>query len=75
MAKFSVVVIREKREKDYYDFWKHNVNINASGKKLGADLVGFTEIIEAKNRHEAESLIQQKYPRLTIDVEATQRHP
>ena len=74
-ALYTVKIIRKNREKDYYDFWERGVEINASGEKLHSDLVGFTEDIEARNKKEAESLVSQKYPGLTIDVAATMRHP
>jgi hypothetical protein len=72
-ATYSVVVIRKNREKDYFDFWTRGVKINASGEELHSDLVGFTETVEAKNKQEAASLIQRKYPGFTIDVGATHR--
>lgn len=71
---YSVVVIRIGRENDYFDFWTRGIKINASGEALHSDLVGFTEIVEAKNIQNAESLVQKMYPELKIDNEATQRH-
>lgn len=75
MAKstYDVVVIREGRDQDYRDFWIHGKKINADGEELHSALVGFTELVEAKNKREAESLVNAKYPGLTIDSEATNR--
>lgn len=76
MAKstYSVVVIRKGHENDYFDLWKRGIKINASGEELHSGLVGFTETVEAKNKQDAVSLTQKKYPELTVDIEATQRH-
>jgi hypothetical protein len=72
-ATYSVVVIREGRDKDYFNFWRHGLKTSASGEELHSDLVGFTEAVEAKNKQEAESLVKKMYPGLSIDAEATQR--
>lgn len=73
-ATFSVVVINSGRERDYYDFWLHGIKRNDAGEELHPDLLGFTELIEAKNIAEAASLVRAKHPRLQIDAKATQRH-
>lgn len=69
MAKYtySVTVIREGREKDYRDFWDKNIQTNSKGEGLHSDLVGFTEIVEAKNLNEAISIVKRKHPRLVVD--------
>lgn len=72
-ATYSVVVIREGRNKDYYDFWRDGLKSNNSGEELHSDLVGFTQTVEAINKQEAVSLVKEMYPRLSIDAEATQR--
>jgi len=68
MAKstYSVTVIREGREKDYRDFWDHGIKINSKGEELHSDLVGFTEIVEAKNLNEAISIVREMHKGLTI---------
>lgn len=63
---YSVSVIREGREIDYYDFWDHDVKKNSKGEELHPDLVGFTEIIEAKNLNEAISIVQKMHTGLNI---------
>ncbi len=75
MAKstYSIVVIREGRERDYRDFWIKNKEENSSGEELTSDLVGFTESVEARNKKEAESIVKAKYPNLSLDTEATHR--
>ena len=71
-ATFIVVVIREGREQDYYDFWVRGAKKNEAGEELNSDLVGFTESIEAKNINEAVALVRERHPKLRVDVEATQ---
>jgi hypothetical protein len=66
-------VIRKGRDKDYYDFWKRGVQKNGQGELLKSDLIGFTEIVDAKNKQEALQLIQRKHPTLTIDRENIER--
>jgi len=75
MAKstYSVVVIREGREQDYRDFWIRNKKVNSSGEELHSALVGFEETVDAKNKKDAESIVQAKHPNLSIDAEATHR--
>ena len=72
-ATFNIVVICKGREADYYDFWKRHVNVNSAGEKLHSALLSFTEMIEAKNKNEAHSLIRRKYPEHQIDEQATVR--
>jgi hypothetical protein len=72
-AMYSVVVIRKGRENDFVDFWEKSKYINASGEKLDSEIVGFTEMVKAKNKQEAESLIKEKHPDLIIYHEATKR--
>lgn len=70
---FEVIVIKEGRDQDYWDFWKHGKKVNVKGETLDSALLGFSEIVKAKNKQEAESLVKQKYPNLTIDPESTNR--
>lgn len=63
---YSVTVICEGREKDYYDFWDREIKVNSDGEKLHPGLVGFTEVVEAKNRNEAIAIVQEKHPALSI---------
>ncbi|HEY9031462.1 MAG TPA: hypothetical protein VIM93_08905 [Kangiella sp.] len=72
-ATFTVTVIREGREKDYYDFWVHDLKENKIGEMLNSEVVGFTEIVEAKNKQEAISKVRELHPRLRIDEDATYR--
>ena len=68
MAKstYSIIVIREGRDKDYRNFWNNDAKTNSNGELLHSDMLGFTEIVEAKNLNEAISIVQKKYPNLTI---------
>jgi hypothetical protein len=68
LAKFtySVVLIREGRDRDYRDFWERGILKNSQGEDLSSDLVGFVEVVEAKNLNEAISIVQNKHPKLTI---------
>ena len=63
---YIISIIRKGRERDYRDFWDNGVKENQSGESLHSDLVGFTEIIDAKNLNEAISIAQQKHPGLYI---------
>ena len=68
MSKFtySVTVIYEGREKDYRDFWDRGIKVNPDGEELHSGLVGFTEMVEAKNLNEAIAIVREKYPALII---------
>lgn len=72
-ATYSVVVIRKGRNKDYFDFWTRGLKTNASGEELHSDFVGFVEVVEAKNKQEAVSMVKKMHPGLSIDAEATER--
>jgi hypothetical protein len=72
-ATYLVVVIRKGREKDYFDFLSRDLKINANGEELHSDLVGFTEMVEARNKQEAVSIVEKKHPGLSIDTAASQR--
>ena len=63
---YSITIIRKGRERDYRYFWDNGVKENQSGEILHSNLVGFTEIIDAKNLNEAISIAQQKHPGLSI---------
>ena len=63
---YNVTVIREGREKDYRDFWDRRKKVNSDGEELHPALVGFTEVVEAKNLNEAIAIVQKKHPVLTI---------
>ncbi|EHH2456243.1 hypothetical protein BBM21_20555 [Vibrio parahaemolyticus] len=71
MAKsiYSISVINEGRESDYRDFWNNELKTNSNGEELHSDLVGFTEIVEARNLSEAISIVKQKYPDNSIAKE------
>jgi len=75
MSKFTytVVAIRKGREKDYREFWINNKKVNTNGEELHSNLVGFTELVKAKNEREAGLLIKEKYPDLSIDYESIER--
>ncbi len=73
-ATYSVVVIRKGREKDYFDFWNRYNKVNANDEELHPALVSFTEMVEARNKREAVSMVKKKYSGLSIDMDATQRH-
>ena len=63
---YKVIVICEGREKDYRDFWGRGIKVNSNGEELHSGLVGFTEMVEAKNLDEAISIVQKKHPALII---------
>jgi hypothetical protein len=68
MAKgtYSISLIREGRDKDYWDFWESQIEKNSAGEQLNSNLVGFTEIIEAKNLDEAIKIAKTRHPGLTV---------
>ncbi|MDP1772747.1 MAG: hypothetical protein Q8L15_10720 [Methylobacter sp.] len=70
---YIVVVIQEGRERDYSDFEKRGININAFGEQLHSGLLSFNVEVEAKNKQEAVSLVRKMHPGLSIDTDATQR--
>ena len=63
---YIVSVMRESREKDCRDFWDRGIGSNADGEELHSELVGFTEVVEAKNLNEAISIVQKKHPALIV---------
>lgn len=63
---YSVIVIHKGREEDYRDFWDRGKKVNSDGEELHPALVGFTEVVEAKNLNEAIAIVQKKHPALTI---------
>ena len=66
---YSISVINEGRESDYRDFWNNGLKTNSDGEELHSDLVGFTEIVEARNLSEAISSVKKKYPDNSIAEE------
>jgi hypothetical protein len=63
---YSVTVIHEGREKDYRDFWDRGIKVNSDGEEIHSGLVGFTEVVEAKNLNEAIAIVQKRHPARTI---------
>lgn len=63
---YSVTVINEGREKDYRDFWDRGIEVNSHGEQLHSGLVGFVELVEARNLNEAIAMVQKKHPARTI---------
>lgn len=59
---YEIILINEGRDKDYNDFWNNGVEVNDAGEVLHPALVGFTEIIDAKNLNEAISIAEKKFP-------------
>ncbi|AUU93180.1 hypothetical protein PO654_26425 [Phytobacter diazotrophicus] len=68
MAKnrYSISLIRNERESDYFDFWEKGLKVNKLGESLHSDLVGFEVIVEASNLQEAISIVKEKHPCSTI---------
>ena len=63
---YSVTVIYEGREKDFRDFWDRRIKVNSDGEELHPGLVGFTEVVKAKNLNEAIAIVQKKHPALIV---------
>ena len=63
---YKVTVIRAGRERDYRDFWDRGIKVNSDGEELHSALVGFTEVVEAKNLDEAIAIVRKKHPALTV---------
>lgn len=68
MAKgmYSISLIREGRDKEYYDFWEPGITKNSFGEELHSDIVCFIINIEAKNLNEAISIAKNMHPELTV---------
>lgn len=75
MAKstFIIKVINKGREKDYFDFWKRELQKNAAGETLDSELVGFAVSQDARDVEEAVLLVRRKHPGLQIDTQAIQK--
>jgi hypothetical protein len=59
-------VIREGREADYRNFWGLGVKVNSHRELLTAELVGFTEMVDANTLNEAIAIVRRKYPGLIV---------
>lgn len=68
---YLVKVIHKGREKDYFDFWKRNLQKNAAGEDLDATLVGFEVSQDARTPDEAIASVRKKHPGCQIDTQAT----
>ena len=73
MAKetYLVKVIREGREKDYFDFWRKGAQKNAAGEVLEPALVGFEVEQDGRDLQEAVAQVRRKHPGLQIDTQGT----
>ncbi len=72
-ADYNVVAILPGRRGDYCDFWTKDVKVNALGEALHSGMLAITVVQSAKNKSEAERLVQAKYPGHSIDTQATDR--
>lgn len=63
---YSVTVIHDGRENDYRNFWDRGIKFTSDGEELHSDLVGFAELVEAKNINEAIAIMHKKHPTRTI---------
>jgi hypothetical protein len=66
MDTYTIYVIREGREDDYRNFWGMGVKVNSHREILTAELVGFTESVEANTLNEAIAMVKKKYPTLIV---------
>ena len=75
MAKstYEIILIQKGREKDYRDFWNNDINVNSNGEVLHSDLVGFSNMVEAKSLSEAILLTQKQNPSLSIAREHSRK--
>lgn len=71
-ALYTVVVIQVGRERDYALFNK-GILVNPSGESLDSNMLSFPEEVSARNTAEAEAQVKKKYPKNSIDREATLR--
>jgi len=55
-ATYSIIVVHENREEDYRNFWERGITVNSDGEDLHSELMGFEEIVEAKNLNEARTI-------------------
>ncbi|HHQ4938395.1 hypothetical protein [Aeromonas veronii] len=73
MGTYDVTVINKGRENDYYDFWNKGLKTNDSGEELHPELVGFSEIVDAKNLEDAISKVQKKHPENIISRDSSSK--
>ena len=67
MPTYRVIVIIEGRETDYYDYHIRNIKTNLQGEKLNTAMLGFAEILDAKNKADAAEAVRKKFPKNSID--------
>ena len=72
-AYYHVVAILPGRRGDYFDFWTKDVKVNAQGEELHPGMLAITTGVDARNKAEAELLVQRKFPDHSIDTAATKR--
>lgn len=70
---YHVVAILPGRRSDYSDFWTKGVKVSASGEQLHSAMLAITVVKSARNKSEAERLVQENYPEHAIDTQATQK--
>ena len=63
---YTIYVIHKGREDDCRDFWGLGVKVNSHREILTAELVGFTENVEANTLNEAIAIVRKKYPGLIV---------
>lgn len=71
-ALYTVIVIQVGRERDYTLFNK-GILVNAAGESLDSNMLSFPEEVAASNNAEAVAQVQKKYPKNSIDRQATLR--
>lgn len=72
-AYYHIVAIMPGRRGDYFDFWTKDVKFNAQGEELHPGMLAITTEVDAKNKADAERLVQSKFPDHFIDTAATKR--
>ena len=70
-ATYFIRVIHKGREKDYFDFWRRNLQENAAGEALTADVVGFDVTQLSNSADEAVAAVRRKHAGLQIDTQST----
>jgi hypothetical protein len=69
-ANYLIRVINKGREKDYFDFWRRDLKLNAEGEELSADLVGFEVAQSGNDADDAVASVRRKHAGLQVDTQS-----
>lgn len=73
-AWYDVVIVQPEKWADYQAFHVHGSNKRSDNTDIDPADLAVTEMVQAKNKDHAVQLMRAKYPKCTIDADATSRH-